>query len=163
MMTASRSRVIVSCARNEHSEASTKCSTAFYVFQYFVSIVSSMYVDAGGRALHTSQYSVSDMGKQTEHGKGVPGIFIKYDVEPIALTIRERTVLLHDFLIRLAGIVGGLLVCSGYAWRISHWLFRGTKRQLTGAPKSGVSRGEKTGLMPIQSPQQVNGYRKSYL
>lgn len=78
--------------------------------------------------LDTNQYSVTDMSRETEHGKGVPGepgqepagdrfspklllsgIFFKYDIEPMALTIRERTTTLLNFLVRLAGIVGGIL------------------------------------------------------
>lgn len=35
----------------------------------------------------------------------------------MSLTIEERTTSLVDFLVRLAGIVGGILVCSNYAWR----------------------------------------------
>jgi hypothetical protein len=57
------------------------------------------------------------MARETEHGRGVPGIFFKLDVEPMALKIEERTMGFIDFAIRLAGIVGGILVCSGYAWR----------------------------------------------
>lgn len=49
------------------------------------------------------------MSRVTEHGKGVPGIFFKYDIEPMHLTIRERTTGLINFLVRLAGIVGGIL------------------------------------------------------
>lgn len=118
----------------------------------------------------------------------MPGIFFKYDIEPMSLKIEERTMGFIDFAIRLAGIVGGILVCSGYAWRgehqrnfatvskliktalrslVGHAAARAAKRQLTGAEsKGGVSRGEKRGLMPIQSPQKgllTNGYRTSYL
>jgi hypothetical protein len=50
------------------------------------------------------------------------GIFFKYDIEPMSLTIEERTTSLIDFLVRLAGIVGGILVCSNYAWRGEHSL-----------------------------------------
>ncbi|KAM0791808.1 hypothetical protein ACM66B_004068 [Microbotryomycetes sp. NB124-2] len=89
----------------------------FHIFQYFVSVVSTTYIDARRRVLHTSQYSVTDMSRVTEHGKGVPGIFIKYDIEPMALTIRERTTSLLQFLVRLAGIVGGILVCTDYGFR----------------------------------------------
>lgn len=37
------------------------------------------------------------------------GIFFKYDIEPMSLTIRERTTSLIQFLVRLAGIIGGVL------------------------------------------------------
>ncbi|KAK4050704.1 hypothetical protein OIV83_003430 [Microbotryomycetes sp. JL201] len=92
----------------------------FHIFQYFVSVVSTTYIDAKRRVLHTSQYSVTDMSRVTEHGKGVPGIFIKYDIEPMALTIRERTTTLLQFLVRLAGIVGGILGKSNAFAAIAH-------------------------------------------
>jgi hypothetical protein len=52
------------------------------------------------------QYAVTDYTRSFEHGKGVPGIFFKYDLEGMALTIRERTTSLYQFLIRLVGVVG---------------------------------------------------------
>ncbi|KAM0756368.1 DUF1692-domain-containing protein [Meredithblackwellia eburnea MCA 4105] len=89
----------------------------FHIFQYFLSVVSTTYVDARRRVLETSQYSVTDMSRETEHGKGVPGIFFKYDLEPMSVTVRERTTTLFQFLIRLAGIVGGIVVCSDFGFR----------------------------------------------
>ena len=79
--------------------------------------------------MQTNKYSVTDMDRVTEHGRGVPGtshsslssntrelmevrgvgIFFKYDIEPMSLTIRERTTSLIQFLVRLAGIIGGVL------------------------------------------------------
>jgi len=115
--------------------SSSRFISDFHIFQYFISVVATTYIDAGRRKLDTNQYSVTDMARETEHGKGVPGksaptrlsifrlislctgIFFKYDIEPMALTIAERTMSLLDFILRLAGIVGGILVCSGYAWR----------------------------------------------
>ena len=47
--------------------------TDFHIFQYFVSVVSTTYIDAGRRLLNTNQYSVTDMSRITEHGRGVPG------------------------------------------------------------------------------------------
>lgn len=92
----------------------------FTVFQYFVSAVPTLFVDARGRKLHTHQYSVTDYTRQIEHGKGVPGIFIKYDIEPLQMTIRERSTGLVQFLVRLAGVLGGVWVCVGYAFRVTN-------------------------------------------
>lgn len=36
----------------------------------------------------------------------MPGIFFKYELEPMSITIRERTTTLYQFLIRLVGVVG---------------------------------------------------------
>ncbi|GAA6009315.1 hypothetical protein JCM11491_004270 [Sporobolomyces phaffii] len=112
----------------------------FHIFQYFLSVVSTTYVDARRRVLLTNQYSVTDMDRKTEHGKGVPGIFFKYDIEPMSLTIRERTTSLIQFLVRLAGIVGGILVCSDYGFRTADFLISGlldkNAEPLPGFPKS---------------------------
>ena len=124
------------------------------------------------------------MSRETQHGQGVPGIFFKYDIEPMALMVEERTMGLIDFLVRLAGIVGGILVCTGYAWRgasdryiryvgqgsmlrsddgilsipaVGHAAARAAKRQLTGGEGGrggGGSRGDNQGLMPTSSPQK---------
>jgi len=92
----------------------------FTVFQYFVSAVPTLFIDARGRKLHTHQYSVTDYTRQIEHGKGVPGIFIKYDIEPLQMTIRQRSTSLFQFLVRLAGVLGGVWVCVGYAFRVTN-------------------------------------------
>lgn len=91
----------------------------FTVFQYFVSVVPTIFVDARNRMLRTNQYSVTDYTRQIEHGQGVPGIFIKYDIEPLLMTIRERSVSLVQFLVRVAGVLGGVWVCVGYALRVT--------------------------------------------
>lgn len=49
---------------------------------------------------------MTDYSRSFEHGKGVPGLFFKYDLEPMSVVIRERTTSLFQFLIRLAGVVG---------------------------------------------------------
>ncbi|BGP13494.1 hypothetical protein JCM10213v2_001416 [Rhodosporidiobolus nylandii] len=94
----------------------------FHIFQYFLSVVSTTYIDARRRILPTNQYSVTEMSRTTEHGRGVPGIFFKFDIEPMALTVRERTTTLVQFLVRLAGIVGGILVCSDFGFRTADFL-----------------------------------------
>jgi hypothetical protein len=47
---------------------------------------------------------------------------LQFDLEPVALTVRERTSSLLQFLVRLAGIVGGILVCSDYGFRTADFL-----------------------------------------
>lgn len=81
-----------------------------------------MFIDARGRKLHTHQYSVTDYSRQIEHGQGVPGIFMKYDIEPLQMTIRERSTSFTQFLVRLAGVLGGVWVCLGYAFRVTNRL-----------------------------------------
>ncbi|GAA6022883.1 hypothetical protein JCM10207_001433 [Rhodosporidiobolus poonsookiae] len=108
-------------------------SAHFHIFQYFLSVVSTTYIDARRRILPTNQYSVTEMSRTTEHGRGVPGIFFKFDIEPMALTVRERTTTLLQFLIRLAGIVGGVVVCSDFGFRTADFL---VGHYLAGPPKT---------------------------
>lgn len=96
----------------------------FAVFEYFVSIIPTRFIDSWGRTLLTNQYSVNDYVRTVEHGIGVPGIFFKYDLEPFIMTVRERTVTLTQFLVRLAGILGGVWVCAGYGYRIGDRMLR---------------------------------------
>jgi len=90
----------------------------FHIFQYFISVVPTTYIDRRGRRLHTNQYSVTDMSRVIEHNQGIPGLFFKYDMEPMSLTLHERTTSLMQFLVRLAGMVGGIVVCTGWTFRV---------------------------------------------
>lgn len=53
-----------------------------------------------------------------EHGKGAPGIFFKFDLEPLSMTISERTTTLYQLLIRLAGVIGGVWTTAAFALRV---------------------------------------------
>ncbi|KAI8456463.1 hypothetical protein BY996DRAFT_1211979 [Phakopsora pachyrhizi] len=46
--------------------------------QYYISVVPTTYIARSGYMLLTNQYSVTDMSRSTDHGKGIPGIFFKY-------------------------------------------------------------------------------------
>ncbi|KAJ3279144.1 hypothetical protein HDU76_009611, partial [Blyttiomyces sp. JEL0837] len=86
----------------------------FEMFQYFVSIVPTIFIDKNrafkSKILLTNQYAVTDYKRVIDlHSgtPGIPGIFIKYDIEPILVRVTEyRTSFMH-FLTRLCGIVGG--------------------------------------------------------
>ncbi|ORY32833.1 ER to Golgi transport-related protein [Naematelia encephala] len=99
----------------------------FTIFQYFLRVVPTTYIDASRQRLVTSQYAVTDYSRSFEHGRGVPGIFFKYDLEAMALTIRERTTSLYQFLIRLAGVVGGVWTVASFGLRV----FNRAQREVT--------------------------------
>ena len=46
------------------------------------------------------------------------GIFIKLDIESLLVRIAEEPTNFTHFLVRLCGIVGGFIVCSGFAARV---------------------------------------------
>ena len=134
--------------------------TDFTVFQYFVSAVPTLFVDARGRKLHTHQYSVTDYTRQIEHGKGVPGIFIKYDIEPLQMTIRERSTSLVQFLVRLAGVLGGVWVCVVYTFRVMNRVTHFASNVATGDKDSPESYAASYGYAR-PNPEKSNSWIRS--
>ncbi|KAL7751725.1 hypothetical protein RI367_002724 [Sorochytrium milnesiophthora] len=83
---------------------------------YFLSIVPTIYIDRSENVILTNQYAVTDYKTTLNHqqGKhGTPGIFFKYDLEPVTIRIIETRRSFIRFLVRLCGIVGGVFVCAG--------------------------------------------------
>jgi endoplasmic reticulum-Golgi intermediate compartment protein 2 len=113
----------------------------FIAYHYFLRVVPTTYVAPRSKPLHTNQYSVTHYERQVSH-QGVPGIFFKFDIEPVRLTVIQRTTTLGQFFIRYAlclahrllgpdsctnrwaGVVGGVFVCAS-------WALRATNRVIT--------------------------------
>ncbi|TXT09002.1 hypothetical protein VHUM_02476 [Vanrija humicola] len=93
---------------------------AFTAFQYFLRVVPTTYISASRRRLVTSQYAVTENTRTFDHGRGIPGIFFKYDIEPMSITVEERTTSLYQFLIRLAGVVGGVWTVAAFGLRVAN-------------------------------------------
>ncbi|KAK6329683.1 hypothetical protein TWF696_003553 [Orbilia brochopaga] len=89
----------------------------FYRYQYFLSVVPTTY-RSRGRTLHTNQYSVTEQGRSMSP-QSVPGIFFKFDIEPIKLTITDSSTSWVYFMVRLANVVGGVMVAGGWLYKIS--------------------------------------------
>ncbi|KAI8575601.1 hypothetical protein K450DRAFT_261130 [Umbelopsis ramanniana AG] len=102
----------------------------FHSFQYFMSVVPTTYIDNSHNVLETYQYAVTDSSKsftEMEALYNVPGIFFKYDFEPISVRITEKRQSFSHFLVRLSGIIGGAVVCVGFAYRVIRFVLTGGK------------------------------------
>lgn len=90
-------------------------------YLYFAKVVPTLYQRLG-LVVDTNQYSLTENNHvfKLEHKRptGIPGIFFKYDFEPIKLIIIERRLPFIQFVARLATIVGGLLILGGYLFRM---------------------------------------------
>jgi hypothetical protein len=76
--------------------------------------------------LQTNQYAVTDYHKKFKEGQTVPGIFFRYDIEPISVQISEvHTLTFLQFLVRLCGILGGSVVTAGAMYRLFNFLWTG--------------------------------------
>jgi hypothetical protein len=88
--------------------------------------VPTTYIDRRNKVLLTNQYAVTDYHKQFREGQTVPGIFFKYDIEPISLQISEtRQQSFLQFLVRLCGILGGSAVTVGALYRLFNFVLTG--------------------------------------
>lgn len=123
--------------------------THFQKFQYYLSVVPTIYTtDAlslrktitkahespssgrDGLAQHrygsskkhvfTNQYAVTEQSRQVPE-TAVPGIFVKFDIEPILLTISEEWSGVMALLVRLVNVVSGILVAGGWCYQLSDW------------------------------------------
>jgi hypothetical protein len=72
----------------------------FIAYQYYLRVVPTTYVAPRTKPLHTNQYSVTHYERQLTPHAGVPGIFFKFDVEPVRLTLIQRTTTFAQFFIR---------------------------------------------------------------
>lgn len=48
----------------------------------------------------------------------IPGIFLKYNLEPLAVKVTQYRGSLVDFITRTCGIIGGVFVTSGIVLRL---------------------------------------------
>lgn len=84
-------------------------------------VVPTTYVAPRSAPLNTNQYSVTHYTHKFEQHSGLaPGIFFKFEIEPIRLIQYQRTTTFAQFFVRWAGVVGGVFVCTSWALRITN-------------------------------------------
>lgn len=126
----------------------------FMAYRYYTTVVPTEY-ERLGIVVDTNQYSLTEqhvVHAALPNGRPtlVPGIFFKYDFEPIKLRIVERRMPFLQFVARLATILGGLLVLAGYAYRLyekvlglvfgKRWVMRDTEKLRGGLLDEGTKR-----------------------
>ena len=53
--------------------------------------------------------------------RSIPGIFFKFDIEPLLLTIREERGGFLALLVRVVNVVSGVLVGGGWSYQLVGW------------------------------------------
>ncbi|EIW83563.1 DUF1692-domain-containing protein [Coniophora puteana RWD-64-598 SS2] len=92
----------------------------YTAFQYYMHVVPTNYIAPRSKPLETNQYSVTHYTHiyKTPH-EGIPGIFFKFDLDPMVLSIHQRTTSLTALIIRCVGVIGGVFTCATYFVRAS--------------------------------------------
>ncbi|KAL8220999.1 UNVERIFIED_CONTAM: hypothetical protein K2H54_057307, partial [Gekko kuhli] len=80
------------------------------MFQYFITVVPTK-LHTSKISAETHQFSVTERERVINHAAGshgVSGIFMKYDISSLMVTVTEEHMPFWQFLVRLCGIVGGI-------------------------------------------------------
>jgi len=98
----------------------------FHRFQYFLSVVPTIYTVSATsyspkRTIFTNQYAVTEQSHQVPE-QAVPGVFFKYDIEPMLLTVDETRDGFLRFCIKIVNVLSGVLVAGHWGFRLSEWL-----------------------------------------
>ncbi|KAI4235698.1 MAG: hypothetical protein LQ349_002972 [Xanthoria aureola] len=133
----------------------------FYKFQYYLSVVPTIYTrsptppplspppahkphdtpplppDYSTRnTIITNQYAATSQSHPVNE-RTIPGIFFKFDIEPILLTVREERMSFLWLVVRVVNVVSGVLVGGGWCYQLAGW----GKEVLRGRARGG-GRGE---------------------
>ncbi len=76
-----------------------------------------------GRSSHsifTNQYAVTEQSTPIDE-RQIPGIFVKYDIEPILLDIVESRDGFLVFLLKIVNVLSGALVAGHWGFTLSDW------------------------------------------
>ncbi|KAF9884496.1 hypothetical protein FE257_001683 [Aspergillus nanangensis] len=113
----------------------------YYKYQYFLSVVPTIYSKGSGaldtysnappsqqesrnnrNLVFTNQYAATSQSTELpESPFFVPGIFFKYNIEPILLLISEERGSFLSLLIRLVNTASGVIVTGGWLYQIGGW------------------------------------------
>ena len=147
----------------DHTFSTTE--SHFYKYQYYLSVVPTIYTtDAKSlrkidkyhespssgedgfnqhphrysrKHVFTNQYAVTEQSHPVPENM-VPGVFVKFDIEPIQLTIAEEWASIPSLFIRLVNVVSGILVAGGWCFQLSEWARENRKPRESRDDTSGI-------------------------
>lgn len=94
------------------------------MFQYFITIVPTK-LRTHRISSDTHQFAVTERERVIDHATGshgVSGIFMKYDISSLMVTVTESHMPFWQFLVRLCGIIGGIFSTTGMLHGIAEFI-----------------------------------------
>jgi hypothetical protein len=91
----------------------------FHKFQYYMSVVPTVY-STSSRTLFTNQYAVTEQSYMVGE-RSVPGIFFKYDIEPMLLSVEETRPSILRLLVTIVNLFSGVLVAGHWGFTMTEW------------------------------------------
>lgn len=106
---------------------------------------------ADSKSIFTNQYAATSQSHEVP-ANTVPGIFFKYDIEPILLIVSERRSSFLGLLVRLVNVISGVLVAGGWTFQLAEWASEVWARRRL--------RRSETGLGMLDGDGQINEKRR---
>ena len=72
------------------------------------------------KSIFTNQYAAQSQSREVPTST-VPGIFFKYDIEPILLIVSESRTGFLGLVVRLVNVISGVIVGGGWMFQLSEW------------------------------------------
>jgi hypothetical protein len=76
---------------------------------------------SSSRTILTNQYAVTEQSGEISD-RVIPGIFFKYDIEPILLVIEEQRDGVLAFLVKVINVLSGAVVAGHWGFTITEWV-----------------------------------------
>lgn len=80
-----------------------------------------MHLYDASRTIITNQYAVTEQSYPVGE-RQIPGVFFKYDIEPMLLTIEETRESFLRFCVKIVNILSGVLVAGHWSFTMTEFL-----------------------------------------
>lgn len=114
----------------------------FEMFQYHIKVVPTSTKNLEqSEPFESNQYSVAEQRRPVESmfgGNGLPGIYVKYDLEPLSVHITEVRRPMMQFFVRLCGIIGGVFASMGMLHQVVTTLSEACTRGTSALPRAST-------------------------
>ena len=86
-------------------------STSHSMYQYYVTLVPTIYKHSNGRVTNAVQYSVTEHERRTTlgSGKGMPGVYFYYETSPLTVSHVEVVRRWDDVVWGVLTVIGGVV------------------------------------------------------
>lgn len=106
---------------------------------------------ADSKSIFTNQYAATTQSREVS-GQTIPGIFFKYDIEPILLIVSAQRSGFWGLMVRLVNVISGIVVGGGWIFQLVEWV-----AEVRGRRRRGVSEGVLHGRMASQEFKDEKG------
>jgi endoplasmic reticulum-Golgi intermediate compartment protein 2 len=98
-------------------------------------------MNTDSKSIFTNQYAAQSQSHEVSHNT-IPGVFFKYDIEPVLLIVAEQRQSLLALLVRLVNVISGVIVGGGWIFQLTEWAYEVWGRRRRSALGHGVLDGK---------------------